>query len=81
MDWDAKHSDDDFEDDPSLESFNADEIAEFIYLYLQSYTLFFRSNHLLMVMGNDFTYMNAYENFDSTDRFIKYFNKLYGEEY
>ena len=32
-------------------------------------------------MGGDFEYANAFENFDSTDRLIAYFNKYHGDKY
>lgn len=79
--WDTDNTNDDFVDDPALESFNADEICEFIYLFLKTQTLFYRSTHLLLPLGGDFSMQDAYENYDSTGRFIKYFNKKFGEEF
>ena len=35
----------------------------------------------MVPLGGDFTYQNAFENFDNTGRFIEYFNKKYGQEF
>lgn len=40
----------------------------------------YRSNELLVPMGDDYTYQFAEEYFHSTEQLIKYFNHQYGEK-
>jgi hypothetical protein len=81
MMWDESQDFDDFEDDELLESYNAYFISTFVYTYVKTMQMIYRTNHLLVSLGGDFFYANAFQNFRNNDRIIKYFNKLYGEEF
>jgi hypothetical protein len=35
----------------------------------------------MIPLGGDFSFINAYESFESTDRFIRYFNNRFGDEF
>ena len=37
----------------------------------------YRANHLLITMGGDFFYKNAYKQYTNIDKLIKYFNEEY----
>ena len=42
--------------------------------YLNEYTKHYKGNHVMVPMGDDFTFSNAELNFKSIDRIITYFN-------
>ena len=60
--------------DESLPTFNADEKVDLMLDYINHMKKHYKGNHLMVPMGNDFTYGNAILNFRSMDRLIKYFN-------
>lgn len=39
----------------------------------------YRSNHLLITMGGDFFYKNAYKQYTNIDKLIKHFNEEYDD--
>lgn len=81
LDWDARRKEDNFEDDPKLETFNADKKSDDLLKFLDAMYPNYQKGHILVPMGGDFYYSNAFENFFSTDKLIDYFNKKYGTKY
>jgi len=63
-----------FEDDPDLETFNADWKSNLFIQVVTNMSASYRTNHLLVPMGCDFQFQNAKQNFRSIDRMIKYIN-------
>lgn len=80
-DWDTNSKTNNFVDDPSLSTFNADTVCDGLYQYFKKMNSSYTSGHLLVPMGEDFYYANSFENFDNTDRLIAYFNKKYGMDF
>ena len=78
LDADSRKYDDDFEDDDTLETFNADKLCDNLANYLDEMYVSYGHGHVLIPFGGDFEYANAYENFHNNDRLIAYFNKKYG---
>ncbi|KAF2364114.1 Glycosyl hydrolase family 38 C-terminal [Trinorchestia longiramus] len=61
-------------DDPNLEDYNVDErVTEFLEV-VHNQALSFRTNQLIMTMGNDFNYQNAVTWYKNLDKLIKYVN-------
>jgi len=60
--------------DPTLEEFDADEKTLHFTAWIYEQLDIYQGDELLVMMGCDFTYANAHYNFNSVDRFIKYFN-------
>ena len=48
-----------------------------MYDYALEMSEHYRGNHLLVPMGNDFTFMVAEKTFANHDRLIEYFNENY----
>ena len=74
LDWDTTTNTNDYEDDPNLETFNADKLSDDLTKYLDEMYPSYKHGNILIPMGEDFHYSDAFENFDSTDRFIKHYN-------
>uniref|UniRef100_A0A0G4IBA5 Alpha-mannosidase n=1 Tax=Chromera velia CCMP2878 TaxID=1169474 RepID=A0A0G4IBA5_9ALVE len=63
------------QDDPLLFEYNLPEQAQkFASLMEDSFFNRFRSKHIMLTMGNDFNYKNAYHTFRGMDALIKYIN-------
>lgn len=77
LDWDVNGGDDPFVDDESLESFNADQKSDEMYRWVIHERDHYKTNQVLVMMGEDFHYLNAHMNFQSTDKLISYFNSRY----
>lgn len=60
--------------DKTLSTFNGDEKVKDMLKYVNDMRQHYRTNHLLVPMGGDFSYANAHLNFLSMDRLITYFN-------
>ncbi|CDW74355.1 glycosyl hydrolases family 38 protein [Stylonychia lemnae] len=60
--------------DPSLETFNADQIVQDMVNYVNDAIQHYQGNHIMLPLGCDFAYSNAKLYFRNTDRLIKYFN-------
>jgi hypothetical protein len=76
--FDDVHCDDDpIADDPSLEGYNADSRAEEFVSRMMEQGEYYRSNHILVLMGSDFNYMDSYYNFNNIDKLILAVNQRY----
>ena len=68
-------SDTPIKDDKSLEDYNVDErINEFI-IAVSDQVKHYRTNHIMMTMGDDFQYMMANKWYTNLDKLIKYTNE------
>jgi len=69
------NDDDNFETDPSLESFNAQkrmlDLVNYITLHVEPYH---RTNHVALPWGCDFAYQNAAQNYEEMEKLIDYVN-------
>ncbi|KAF7254845.1 hypothetical protein EG68_08829 [Paragonimus skrjabini miyazakii] len=78
--FDDKCGDQPIQDDPELEDYNVEErVAQFL-SYINQVKNAFATNHIMVLMGCDFTYENANANFKNMDKLIKYVNKLQKSE-
>ena len=69
-----------FIDDPSLDTYNAPEMAEKLHDWITHQALHYRANNLFVPMGDDFRFQNAHQYFRSSDKLINYFNENVGLE-
>jgi lysosomal alpha-mannosidase len=60
--------------DKTLSSFNGDKMVDTMLHYVEDMRQAYRTNHLLVPMGGDFSFMNSQMNFKSMDNLIEYFN-------
>eukprot|EP00298_Acanthocystis_sp_HF-20_P018118 c21903_g2_i1.p1 GENE.c21903_g2_i1~~c21903_g2_i1.p1 ORF type:complete len:963 (+),score=436.86 c21903_g2_i1:56-2944(+) len=67
-------NDDPFQDNPALEDFNAESIANRFINWARSKAPLFRTNHILQTMGDDFNYRQADEYYRNMDKLIYYTN-------
>lgn len=81
LDWDSREQEDDFEDDHNLETYNAEKNSLALLKYLDEMYPVYGNGHVLVPMGEDFNYANAFENFNGIDRLVAYFNKYHGDKY
>lgn len=56
FDFDTRAKEDPFVDDPFLETFNADSMCIKLLKYLEEMRSHYRTNHLFVLMGDDFEY-------------------------
>lgn len=79
LDWDTRGSDDPFVNDKTLSTFNADEKCDNLKDWLREMSTHYRTNHLMITMGDDFNYQNARMNFESTDALLDWWATYYEE--
>ncbi|KAH8283709.1 hypothetical protein KR018_012608 [Drosophila ironensis] len=72
--FDSKCGDEPIIDDDSYENNVKSRIDEFLN-YATRLASFYRSNHIMVPMGDDFQYQNAYKNYKNMDKLIKYVNE------
>eukprot|EP00359_Climacostomum_virens_P001263 CAMPEP_0204897750 /NCGR_PEP_ID=MMETSP1397-20131031/896_1 /ASSEMBLY_ACC=CAM_ASM_000891 /TAXON_ID=49980 /ORGANISM="Climacostomum Climacostomum virens, Strain Stock W-24" /LENGTH=968 /DNA_ID=CAMNT_0052065525 /DNA_START=197 /DNA_END=3103 /DNA_ORIENTATION=+ len=73
-------SDDPIADDPRLENYNADTKADEFVEFLFEQAEYYRSNHIMVLMGEDFNYQDAYSNFKNIDKIIDFVTKRHGDK-
>lgn len=76
--FDERNDDDvGIQDDPTLMDYNAKEKATAIINYAQD-MIAMRANdeNVMVLMGGDFTFMNAYQNFNELDKIIRICNQV-----
>lgn len=80
--WDIVTNDDPVEDDPELDTFNAEQLAEkFIDFLEREQVPIYATDHLFIYFGMDFRYMDAFVNYRSLDRLIEYMNEHHADKY
>lgn len=73
-------SDDPIADDPRLENYNAVAKAGEFVSFLEEQRSYYRSNHILVLMGEDFNYQDSYSNFKNIDKLIDVVTKHHGDK-
>lgn len=71
---DVNFSDEPFESDPSLSTYNAPEKSLQLYNYVKHMAEHYQGTHMFIPWGDDFTYGNAHLTFAPVDQLIAYFN-------
>ncbi|KAM9313315.1 lysosomal alpha-mannosidase [Gastrophryne carolinensis] len=72
--WDQLCTDDPIMDDPQMEDYNADtKVFEFLKIAREQ-AQYYRTNHISMTMGTDFTFENAMPFFKNMDKLINLVN-------
>ena len=69
-----------FIDDPSLDTYNAPQMAAKLHDWITTQASHYRANNLFVPMGDDFRFQNAHQYFRSSDKLINYFNENVGLE-
>lgn len=70
-----------FISDKSSPDFNADVEAVKFDKLMQVQASLYATNHLFVLMGEDFAYMDAFQNYRNMDNLIEYMNANWGDKY
>ncbi len=60
------------QDDPNLEDYNVDQKVEDFVKAIATQQKFYRHNHIMLTMGEDFQWENAREWYKNLDKLMKY---------
>jgi lysosomal alpha-mannosidase len=63
-----------WENDKTMNSFNGAGEADTLQNAMNTIYQYYATNDMLMYMGMDFNYMNAFQNYENMDRMIEYMN-------
>lgn len=69
--WDVLCSDEPFIDNKHSKDYNVDRLVSHFTKYLDGQRKYFRSNHLILTMGGDFTYQDANFYYKNLDKLIR----------
>jgi lysosomal alpha-mannosidase len=75
--WDTFQDDAPFISDRFVEDFNAEKLTHKLFNIMKDWKTHYRTNHILIPMGGDFSYTNAGQYFWGMDNMIKYINDNY----
>uniref|UniRef100_A0A914C2F7 alpha-mannosidase n=1 Tax=Acrobeloides nanus TaxID=290746 RepID=A0A914C2F7_9BILA len=75
--FDIMGNDDPIQDNPNLENYNLDEKLSTFVNDLITYNKSMLHNHIMILMGDDFTYQDANMWFTNLDKLIKHLNQNY----
>lgn len=64
-------------DDPDSPMFNIDRRSKQLVAYILEQSKHYRTNNIIITMGEDFHYQNAHTWYKNLDKLIKYINKVY----
>ncbi|KAH8869298.1 Lysosomal alpha-mannosidase [Schistosoma japonicum] len=73
--FDDKCLDEPIKDDPTLEGYNVKSRVDDFLNYIDIISKAFKTNHVMVLMGCDFTYENANMNYKNMDKLIAYVNQ------
>ncbi|CAH8649400.1 unnamed protein product [Heterobilharzia americana] len=73
--FDDKCLDEPIRDDPTLEGYNVQSRVDEFLNYISAISKAFKTNHVMVLMGCDFTYENANMNYKNMDKLIIYVNQ------
>ncbi|CAH8875835.1 unnamed protein product [Trichobilharzia szidati] len=73
--FDDKCLDEPIKDDPTLEGYNVKSRVDEFLNYINTISKAFKTNHVMVLMGCDFTYENANINYKNMDKLIAYTNQ------
>jgi lysosomal alpha-mannosidase len=79
--FDMFNDDDPFQTNSDLTTYNAPAEAQKLDEWLQDYSQYYATDHLFILFGMDFQYMNAFQNYENMDKMIAYMNKHYSDKY
>ncbi|XP_018655617.1 putative lysosomal alpha-mannosidase (mannosidase alpha class 2b member 1) [Schistosoma mansoni] len=74
FEFDASYPDHSIVDNPSIQEYNVDIVVKKFIQYVKNLSNSFKTNHIMVLMGCDFTYENAHMNYNNMDKLIKYVN-------
>ncbi|CAH8682579.1 unnamed protein product [Schistosoma rodhaini] len=74
FEFDASYPDHSIVDKPSIQEYNVDIVVKTFIKYVKNLSNSFKTNHIMILMGCDFTYENAHMNYNNMDKLIKYVN-------
>ncbi|CAI2734863.1 unnamed protein product [Schistosoma spindalis] len=74
IELDDTYPDNTIVDNPYIQEYNVDSIVKKFIKYVQTISTAFKTNHIMILMGCDFTYENAHFNYNNMDKLIKYVN-------
>lgn len=78
--FDFLADDEPFEDNLAISTYNAKVRGEEFWAYVQKYAKTYRTNHIMVVMGDDFQYANARMNFMNMDNLIRHMKSTYADK-
>ena len=81
FDFEINGSDEPWNNDNSSKDFNAEDEAKELMKNVDNRAVHYLTDHILMVMGCDFEYMDAHANYRNMDNMISYMNTHYGDKY
>lgn len=79
--WDLEGNDAPFEDDPKLETFDAEAKYHELDAFLIDLAYDYPTDHMFVCFGMDFQYMDAFKNYENMDRMIAYINAHHSDDY
>jgi lysosomal alpha-mannosidase len=72
--FDVRCGDDPIIDDPTLVDYNVDQKVNDFVKFVNEFSSKYRTNNIMIPLGDDFRYENAHQDFKNTDKLIKYVN-------
>ena len=79
--FDILDNDDPWINDKTSEDFNADTEAQKLLQTLDERAAHYLTDDLFVVFGDDFRYMNAFQNYEYMDNMISYMNENHSDKY
>jgi lysosomal alpha-mannosidase len=79
--WDELCGDSPFENDPKMETYDAENEYQNLDNWLQGQASTYATENLFVTFGMDFRYQDAFMNYENMDRMIEYFNTKHGDRY
>ena len=74
--WDELCRDNPIQDDPNMFDMNVEERVEAFVKYVCMQASHFKTNNVMLTMGEDFNYQNARRWYKNMDKLIKYVNRV-----
>ncbi|TNN12687.1 Lysosomal alpha-mannosidase [Schistosoma japonicum] len=62
-------------DNPLIQEYNVDSVVKGFINYVKKISKVYQTNHVMVLMGCDFTYESAHINYNNMDKLIKYVNE------
>jgi hypothetical protein len=70
-----------WQSDETYTTYNGDSEAKKLIDFVEDYAKYYATNHLFLLFGMDFQFMNAFQNYESMDRMIAYMNEHHSDRY
>jgi hypothetical protein len=81
FDFDVINSESPWISDPTSPDFNGNAEADKLMAHLDERAEHYLTDDLMVLFGEDFEYMNAFQNYENLDNMIEYMNKYHGDKY